>query len=154
MPQQHDKDAWTRLGILLERQRVMLDTRYSNLSLFAEERGLNWRMAWDAEKGRRTNFKPATRLALDIAYGWEPGSVDAVLAGGDPVPAALPAPPPAAEPREVTVLRQALSAPERVIMDSDLSDQDKAELVAEYRAAGGDTIVREFADKLRARARR
>lgn len=90
-----------------------------------------------------------TDAKISRALGWKPGSIAAILGGGTPAMAAADT---GAEPAAVTVLRQALSAPERVIMDSDLSDQDKAELVAEYRAAGGDTIVREFADKLRARA--
>jgi hypothetical protein len=84
MPAVADRAAWVRLGKMLEQRRVCLDPRYSNLSLFAEERGINYRMAWDAEQAKRINYRRATRLAIDIAYGWAPGSVDAVLAGGEP----------------------------------------------------------------------
>lgn len=86
MPAVGDMHAWIRLGRLLEQRRVMMDSRYSNLALFAEERGINYRMAWDIEQGRRTNYRRATRLAIDVAYGWRPGSVDAVLEGRNPDP--------------------------------------------------------------------
>ena len=78
---------WDRLGKLLEQSRVEMDPRWRDLTLFARERGLNWRLAWDAENNRRTTYRSVTRTAIEVAYGWQPGSIDAVLAGGQPVKA-------------------------------------------------------------------
>ena len=82
MPEQGD---WNRVGELLQQQRVRLDGRYANLSRFARERRLDYRMAWDVEHGARTNYRPPTITAIEVAYGWKPGSIEQVLAGGGPV---------------------------------------------------------------------
>ena len=96
MPESEDMEVWRRLGRMLELRRVELGTRYSNLSLFAEERGIDYRMAWDVEHGARSNFRRPTLTAIEIAYGWQPGSIAAVLAGGAPSPVgAAPADAPA-----------------------------------------------------------
>jgi hypothetical protein len=79
---------WARLGELLRQRRVEMDPRWRDLTLFAGERGLNWRLAWDIEENRRTSYRPITLSAIEVAYGWQPGSIRAVLAGGDPVQAA------------------------------------------------------------------
>jgi hypothetical protein len=79
--------SWERLGDLLEHRRVQLNPRYANLTLFAEERGIDYRMAWDAEHARRTNYRRPTLTAIEVAYGWKPGSIRSVLDGGDPAPA-------------------------------------------------------------------
>jgi hypothetical protein len=86
MAETPDSTAWQRLGTLLERRRVELDPRYKNLTLFAKERGVDARMAWDIERARRTNFRRPTRRALEVAYGWQAGSIDSVLEGGVPMP--------------------------------------------------------------------
>jgi hypothetical protein len=83
---------WDRLGKLLEQRRVEMNPRYRDLTLFAEERGLNWRLAWDIEKNRRTSYRDLTLSAIEVGYGWAPGSIRRVLGGGDPELAARPAP--------------------------------------------------------------
>lgn len=85
MPDQGDKAAQKRLGLLLRQARVELSLRYKDRAVFARETGLNERLLQDVETAYRLRFKEDTKLALEIAYGWEPGSIDAVLAGGDPV---------------------------------------------------------------------
>lgn len=85
MTAQNARDAWTRLGEMLENRRVEMDTRYSNRSLFAEERGIDPRLAYDVEKGARANYRRPTRRAIEVAYGWRAGSIERVLAGGEPL---------------------------------------------------------------------
>ena len=79
--------AWTRLGQLLEQRRVELDPRYLNLTLFAEERRIDYRLTADVEHGRRTNYRRPTLRAIEVAYSLEPGSIDTALAGGELKPA-------------------------------------------------------------------
>lgn len=81
MPEQGD---WDRVGELLQQQRVQLDARFANLKRFVRERGLDYRMAWDVEHGRRANYRPPTIMAIEVAYGWRPGSIQSVLDGGEP----------------------------------------------------------------------
>ena len=83
---------WDRLGKLLEQRRVEMNPRYRDLTLFAQERGLNWRLAWDIEKNRRTSYRDLTLSAIEVGYGWAAGSIRRVLDGGEPELAARPAP--------------------------------------------------------------
>jgi hypothetical protein len=127
MPESADMDAWRRLGRMLERRRVELDTRYSNLSLFAAERGLDYRMAWDVEHAARSNFRRPTITAIEVAYGWVPGSVAAVLAGGRPEPAESPDGPAPIEPA---------CKYEREIMAEDIPPGIKLMIIRGHRARG------------------
>ena len=89
MTAQQDGSAWVRLGELLEERRVEIDPSYRNLRLFCEEAGLDYRLCWDIEHARRTNYRRPTLTAVEVAYGWKPGSIRSVLAGGDPTPSAI-----------------------------------------------------------------
>lgn len=80
------RDEWVRIGEYLQDRRVQIDTRYANLRLFADERGINYRLAWDVEHARRNNYARATLTSLDVAYRLQPGSVRNMVAGGEPVP--------------------------------------------------------------------
>jgi hypothetical protein len=140
MPEVADKSAWIRLGKLLERQRVTLDPRYSNLSLFAQERGINYRMAWDAEQAQRTNYRNATRLAIDIAYGWEPGSFNVVLAGGEPSVAGK-----AGNQGEDWRVAECLYEQE-VLSTPDIGDDSKRQLVRVHRRRGHSERCGPFAE--------
>ena len=80
-----DTAGWKRVGELLEQRRVEIDTRYANLRLFAEERGIDYRLAWDLEHGARANYRRPTLTAAEVSYAWRPGSTRLVLAGGEPV---------------------------------------------------------------------
>jgi hypothetical protein len=98
----HPVPAWQRLGELLVRRRIELDTRYANRQKFTAERGVNYRTVSDIETGRRDNYEPRTFAELEVAYGLAPGSISRALAGGEldlPVPPSTPpACPPAAAP--------------------------------------------------------
>lgn len=83
-------DAWKRLGDLLIQRRIELSPRYRVRTVFAEETGLHWRMLYDIERGKRANFPDETLAAIEVAYRWQPGSIRAVLAGGEPSPVQPP----------------------------------------------------------------
>ena len=85
--------AWRRLGALLVQRRIELAPRYRQRTAFAEDVGIKWRLLYDIERAKRDSFTPETLAAIEVAYRWQPGSVARVLAGGDPVPLAPPAPP-------------------------------------------------------------
>jgi hypothetical protein len=85
MPTSGDKSARKRLGRLLTQARVELDPRYRNRALFSRERGINYRLAQDAENAAGdVGGDAATRMFISMAYGWTPDSFDVVLAGGEP----------------------------------------------------------------------
>jgi hypothetical protein len=100
MPPQQPDDAWAHAGELLVQRRIEIDPRYRNRRLFAEERGLNWRLLHDIERAKRRNFEPETITAVEVAYRLVRGSLGRTLAGGDlePLPddgaPAAEAPPP------------------------------------------------------------
>lgn len=58
---------------------------WKNLTRFSRERDIDWRLAWDIENAKRTNYRRSTLAAIEAAYGWAPGSIDAVLRGREPV---------------------------------------------------------------------
>ncbi len=80
-----DKTAWIQLGQMLELRRVRLERRYANLTLFTQERGLDYRVAWDVEHAARTNYRRATLSAIEVAYGLEPRSIEAFVNDGVPL---------------------------------------------------------------------
>lgn len=88
---------WQRLGELLIRRRLDLDPRYRNRQVFADERGAEYRIVSDIERGRRSNFHAATIANIERAYGLSSGAIARYVDGGEldePRPRA-PEPPPA-----------------------------------------------------------
>lgn len=81
-----DLAPWERLGDMLASRRGQLKPEYRNRRVFAEEAGINYRVVFDVEHGRRSNYGRQTLAALERAYWWRPGSVAAVLGGGAPEP--------------------------------------------------------------------
>jgi hypothetical protein len=140
MPADPTTAAWERLGAMLEQRRVELDPRYKNLALFTGERGINYRLAWDIEAGRRTNYRRPTRRAIEVAYGLRPGEIDTVLSGGHLTPLSGRAAhqPPPVRPEDY----EGYPALQRIAGDPDLSDRLKRALIglAEdmERANGGE----------------
>lgn len=79
------RPKWERLGRLLAERRARLDPRFATRKAFAQATGLNLGLLRDLENATRDTFTPPTLAAVEAAYKWTPGSIDAVLAGGDPV---------------------------------------------------------------------
>lgn len=82
----HTQEAWTRLGEFLLGRRVQLDVRYRNRRAFAADVGLDYRVLYDIESARRTNFSDATKRAIEHAYQIRTGNLDQMLEGGEPDP--------------------------------------------------------------------
>ena len=104
--------AWVRLGKLLIQRRTQLDPRYMNRRLFADDRGLDYRLVSDIERARRQNFEESTLAAIEVAYAWSPDSIQRILDGGDPVPLAAGSEPAPAALEEPTAEPADAAAPE------------------------------------------
>ena len=93
-------EAWQRLGRALERRRGELGYGFRQRGRFSRERGggrISIKTISRLEKGERSSYPQSTVGAVETIYRWAPGSVEAVLRGGDPDPLAVtPAPPAAA----------------------------------------------------------
>jgi hypothetical protein len=86
----HDVDVdWERLGRYVIARRVKLG--YRSREPFAAALKISTRVLGDIETGRRSNYDPTTLASLEDVLGWETGSIDRVLRGGDPI-LAPPAP--------------------------------------------------------------
>lgn len=83
---------WQRLGERLLRRRMELG--WTRRSAFAKHLGMTHdRTLADLENARRNNFEPGTLVFIEQGYAWEPGSIAAVLAGGEPTRSERPAVP-------------------------------------------------------------
>ena len=139
-------------------QRERLDEAMNKRRL---DLGITWRdvasragLSYEALRRLRTGdggIRDLTGAKISRALDWTPESVDAVLAGGDPVPAAARTS--ASEDTTVTILRGALSASEQYIMDTSRDPEYAAELVRKWREFGIDDMIRELAERQR-KARR
>lgn len=83
----YPREAWERLGELLIARRVELDVQFRNRRAFAAAVDMEYRVLYDLERGRRTNFTTSTLRAVERAYGLAAGSVERTLAGGELEPA-------------------------------------------------------------------
>lgn len=99
--------AWQQLGDALIRRRVSWQPRYRNRRTFCGERGIDYRLVFDIEHAKRTNFGRATILDIARAYAVTPESIDATLAGGalEPVPQSAAVKPPGMLPAAVPAPR-------------------------------------------------
>ena len=95
-------DRWQRLGVLLVQRRTALSPRFHNRGAFCEATGLKYRLVYDIEEARRTNFGPSIIAAIEAAYRLTPGAIARFLAGGE-LETAEGLPPP--EPRRDRPLR-------------------------------------------------
>jgi hypothetical protein len=77
--------GWRRLGEEVKRRRGFLG--FKSRREFAAATDFPAKTLSDLEQAKRTTFTPDTLARLEAALRWEPGSVQAVLAGGDPKPA-------------------------------------------------------------------
>lgn len=87
-------DVWATLGKRARARRVALGHRHQ--THFAKASGISIRIVTAIENGDMTgrkSYDPATVNLLETGLRWAPGSVDRILAGGDPIELAPPAPP-------------------------------------------------------------
>lgn len=75
---------WQQLGDLLIRRRADLDPRFGGIhgrQMFCDTAGLSYRLVYDIEEARRSNFGKAARGALENGYQLEPGAISRFIAG-------------------------------------------------------------------------
>lgn len=118
---------WERLGRLLVARRVELG--YKRRAAFARAHNLSHtRTIDDMENARRTNYERGTLAEVEQLYGWEPGSIESVLAGGEPKPRpGVVAPHAAGEQGRVNPSNDPAI---QIVLDSDLPWSEKEELIA------------------------
>lgn len=79
-------DDWDRLGEQLIARRVDLNAAWSNRKRFTADTGVDYRVVYDLERAKRTNFTPAMLRRLEIAYRLRAGAITAILNGDDLAP--------------------------------------------------------------------
>lgn len=77
-----DTPDYQRLDRLMDARRLDLDMNWDDLALTAKISVATLR----AIRRGETDPRPITKRRMESALRWAPGSIDAVLAGGDPVP--------------------------------------------------------------------
>lgn len=80
-------ESWLRLGQMLERRRGELGYGYRQRARFVAERGggrISIKTISRLEKGERPSYPESTIGTIEAMYQWSPGSVEAVLTGGEP----------------------------------------------------------------------
>ena len=83
-----DSAAWERLGAMLIQRRTAVDPRYHSRGAFCEASGLKYRLVYDVEEAKRTNFGSSTLAAIEVAYHLDPGAITRYLGGGELIHAA------------------------------------------------------------------
>jgi hypothetical protein len=109
-------EAWQRLGQALERRRGELGYGFRQRGRFTRERGagtISIKTISRLEKAERHSYPHATIGAAEAMYQWAPGSIDAVLRGGNPDPL-VPAAPPAPARHPLTTEHAPLTPGERI----------------------------------------
>jgi hypothetical protein len=86
------KDHRRRLGDEMERRRIQLGLRWKQV---AEDGGISYESIRAVRHGD-ADLRELTKRGIDVGLRWEPGSVQIILDGGDPVP--VPEPDEGAEP--------------------------------------------------------
>jgi hypothetical protein len=139
-----DADAWRRLGAMLIQRRTALDPRFHNRGAFCEATGLKYRLVYDIEEARRTNFGTAILAAVEAAYQLPAGAIGRFLSGSEPgiLPQVTAVPEPPRRDRELPVLADPDEAGLRPFTDS--VHADLAEAVRKY--GPGFTPGQAFAD--------
>jgi hypothetical protein len=82
-------ESWQGLGHVLERRRGELGYGYRQRARFVEERGggrISLKTISRLEKGERDSYPPSTIGTVEAIYRLSPGSVEAVLKGGEANP--------------------------------------------------------------------
>jgi transcriptional regulator with XRE-family HTH domain len=84
---------WARLASTIREARASLSWTQQQL---ADQAQVSLATLQNLEAGKARSRRPMSADRVAAALGWAPGSVDAVLAGGEPTPSGAPTEPPAA----------------------------------------------------------
>lgn len=165
---------WQRLGQLVIARRIELG--YKTREALLTDLGVSLRTLGDIESGRRDKYHRNTLAGLEHALRWLPGSIDAILDGGQPTPdpnprhSGRPAGENAHAADSATATRPTSTGNARShppvgdasddalirVMRSDLDDRTKAKIVkmliaeqerfARERAARAEELIQAFRD--------
>lgn len=119
-------EDWQRLAAMAARRRAQLDLTQIEV---AQRGPLSLDRVQAIEGAKRSNYRLGTLLALERALEWKQGSVDAILAGGEPT---LPR-------------RGSTGRGDDELLDADADDdglQDLVNRARRERGAGDDTLYR------------
>lgn len=85
-----NRQRWQRLGEMIVERRIQLGWTQAQFSVAADVAA---KVISDMENGRRSDYQVPTLVKVQTALGWEVGSIQDVLAGGQPTvrPNARPA---------------------------------------------------------------
>ncbi|MDT0270625.1 helix-turn-helix domain-containing protein [Streptomyces sp. DSM 44915] len=79
---------WSRLAAKIKTRRRELDLTQAGL---AQRAGVSESSVYLVEGGRERKRLPTTMPAIEAALGWDSGSAEAILGGGEPATVASPA---------------------------------------------------------------
>jgi hypothetical protein len=90
MDSTYPPEAWRRLGKVLEKRRGQLGYGFRQRGKFLRERGglMSPKTLARLERGERGDYPDSTIAAFETLYGYQPGSLEAILRGEEPVPVA------------------------------------------------------------------
>ncbi|MFF4848729.1 helix-turn-helix transcriptional regulator [Streptomyces sp. NPDC001194] len=81
-----DPEAWRRLGRLFRNARELEGLTRAE---FAAKAGVSEKAVYNAEKGDvPSRHQPPTLVKIAVGHGWKPESIQSILDGADPIPAA------------------------------------------------------------------
>lgn len=109
-----DTEAWQRLAAKLTERRASLRPEWADRTAFARDNQLSYRSLSDLETARRDNYKASWLTRIEHAYRWQPGSIQRVLAGAEPIPTETPSDPCA--PSDAAPLAASVSAWDETIV--------------------------------------
>jgi hypothetical protein len=146
----HDNVAmadWHRLGQLVTSRRIALGHPRREDFTNATP-GISLRTLGDIEAARRDSYSRNTIATLEHALRWAPGSVTAILDGGDPT----------SQPdKQATSIDRGDDALVRVMADPSISERDKMRIARilidererfeRERVARADQLIRAFRDE-------
>ncbi|MFC6884694.1 MULTISPECIES: hypothetical protein [Actinomadura] len=80
MPTSDSDKPWASIGNALRGRRIR-DLGVARLTDFQRAGGIGYRILTDLESGRRANFAPGTKAAIERAYVLPDGTLDRLIAG-------------------------------------------------------------------------
>lgn len=80
----NERRRWRLLAEYIVARRLELG--YTSAQEFARVASISRPIISDLESGDRTSYSIQTLVKLQTVLGWAPGSVEDILAGGEPTP--------------------------------------------------------------------
>lgn len=146
-----DSTAWQRLAAMLIQRRTAIDPRFHSRGAFCKATGLKYRLVYDIEEAKRTNFGSGALASIEAAYQLEPGTIRDFLAGEEvsgltPWLAAVPDAPAAEDATVHDIMLRVFTDPleRRVWESTKLTEDERLAVIDDLRATkarvlGGDT---------------